>query len=90
MIDAISKLVESGAISEDVQKSIQEAWDSKIKENNLSEVKLVNKTKIEDELQKGKVSILMLTQVDYRTGELYDLKKINNIEFSSFLMNQCF
>ena len=32
MIDAISKLVESGAISEDVQKSIQEAWDSKIKE----------------------------------------------------------
>ena len=33
MIDAISKLVESGAISEDVQKSIQEAWDSKIKEN---------------------------------------------------------
>ena len=29
----ISKLVETGAISEDVQKSIQEAWDSKIKEN---------------------------------------------------------
>jgi len=29
----ISKLVESGAISEDVQKSIEEAWDSKIKEN---------------------------------------------------------
>ena len=33
MIDAISKLVESGAISEDTQKAIQEAWDSKIKEN---------------------------------------------------------
>ena len=33
MIDAISKLVESGAISEDVQKGIQEAWDSKVKEN---------------------------------------------------------
>lgn len=33
MIDAISKLVESGAISEDVKNSIQEAWDSKIKEN---------------------------------------------------------
>ena len=33
MIDAISKLVESGAISEDVQKSIQDAWESKIKEN---------------------------------------------------------
>ena len=32
MIDAISKLVESGAISEDVQKGI-EAWDLKIKEN---------------------------------------------------------
>jgi len=31
MIDAISKLVESGAISEDVQKGIQEAWDSKSK-----------------------------------------------------------
>ena len=37
MIDAISKLVESGAISEDVQKSIQEAWDSKIKENKSQE-----------------------------------------------------
>ena len=33
MIDAISKLVESGAISEDVQKGIQEAWDLKIKVN---------------------------------------------------------
>ena len=33
MIDAISKLVESGAISEDVKNSIQEAWDNKIKEN---------------------------------------------------------
>ena len=33
MIDAISKLVESGAISEDVRNSIQEAWDNKIKEN---------------------------------------------------------
>ena len=33
MIDAISKLVESGAISEDVQKSISEAWDLKVKEN---------------------------------------------------------
>ena len=33
MIDAISKLVESGAISEDVQKSIEEAWTSKVKEN---------------------------------------------------------
>ena len=36
MIDAISKLVESGAISEDVQKSISEAWDSKVKENRES------------------------------------------------------
>ena len=33
MIDAISKLVESGAISEDTQKAIQDAWESKIKEN---------------------------------------------------------
>jgi len=33
MIDAISKLVESGAISEDVRNNIQEAWDNKIKEN---------------------------------------------------------
>ena len=33
MIDAISKLVESGAISEDTQKAISDAWESKIKEN---------------------------------------------------------
>ena len=61
-----------------LEKKIED-YQNILKEKNLSEVKLVNKTKIEDELQKGKVSILMLTQVDYRTGELYDLKKINNI-----------
>ena len=33
VFDIISKLVESGAISEDVQKSVSEAWDSKVKEN---------------------------------------------------------
>ena len=43
MFDAISKLVESGAISEDTQKSIQEAWDSKIKENRGSEERRVGK-----------------------------------------------
>ncbi len=36
MIDAISKLVESGAISEDTQKAITDAWDSKVKENRES------------------------------------------------------
>jgi hypothetical protein len=33
MFDAISKLVESGVIGEDTKRSIEEAWDSKIKEN---------------------------------------------------------
>jgi len=33
MFDAISKLVESGVISEDTKKGIEEAWESKIKEN---------------------------------------------------------
>lgn len=33
MFDAITKLVESGVIGEDTKKSIEEAWDSKIKEN---------------------------------------------------------
>ena len=33
MFDAISKLVESGVIGEDTQKTIQEAWDNKVKEN---------------------------------------------------------
>ena len=33
MFDAISKLVESGAIGEDTRLSIEEAWNSKIKEN---------------------------------------------------------
>jgi hypothetical protein len=33
MFDAISKLVESGVIGEETKKSIEEAWDSKIKEN---------------------------------------------------------
>ena len=33
MFDTISKLVESGVISEDTKKGIEEAWESKIKEN---------------------------------------------------------
>ena len=33
MIDAISKLVESGVISEDTRASIESAWESKVKEN---------------------------------------------------------
>ncbi len=33
MIDAISKLVESGVISEDTRASIETAWESKVKEN---------------------------------------------------------
>jgi hypothetical protein len=33
MFDAISKLVESGVIGEETQKTIQEAWNNKIKEN---------------------------------------------------------
>jgi len=33
MFDAISKLVESGVIGEDTKKSIEEAWESKVKEN---------------------------------------------------------
>ncbi|MFL2801318.1 MAG: kynureninase [Paracoccaceae bacterium] len=53
--------------------------NSYLKEKNLPEVRVVHKTKIEDELQRGDISILMLTHVDYRTGEIYNLKKINNI-----------
>ena len=33
MFDAIQKLVESGVIGEETQKSIQEAWENKVKEN---------------------------------------------------------
>ena len=33
MIDAISKLVESGVIGEETKVSIEEAWESKVKEN---------------------------------------------------------
>ena len=53
--------------------------NSYLKDKNLSKVRLVSKNNIVDELNKGKVSILMLTHVDYRTGELYDLKKISKI-----------
>ena len=53
--------------------------NSYLKDKNLSKVRLVSKNKIVDELNKGEVSILMLTHVDYRTGELYDLKKISKI-----------
>ena len=53
--------------------------NSLLKEKNLPPVKLVNKLDLEKEMIRGKISILMLTHVDYRTGELHDLKKINKI-----------
>tara|TARA_A100001011_G_C14247229_1_gene816141 strand:- start:298 stop:1497 length:1200 start_codon:yes stop_codon:yes gene_type:complete len=53
--------------------------NSYLKEIQLPPVRLVKKNKLEDELKKGNISILMLTHVDYRTGELHNLKKLNKI-----------
>ena len=33
MFDAISKLVESGVIGEETQRTSQEAWENKVKED---------------------------------------------------------
>ena len=54
MFDAISKLVESGVIGEDTKKSIEEAWDSKVKENQsklVMEIDYINKKTIRFQIE---------------------------------------
>ena len=50
----ISKLVESGAISEEVQANIQTAWDSKVKENQINSI-----SKIKSERNQEKVNRIL-------------------------------
>ena len=53
--------------------------NSILKQKNLPPVRLVNTDSLEDEIRKGDVSILMLTQVDYRTGYIHDIEKLTNL-----------
>ena len=53
--------------------------NSILKQKNLPPVRLVNTDSLEDEIRKGDVSILMLTQVDYRTGYVHDIQKLTNL-----------
>ena len=53
--------------------------NSILKQKNLPPVRLVNTDSLEDEIRKGDVSILMLTQVDYRTGYVHDIEKLTNL-----------
>ena len=53
--------------------------NSLLKQKNLPPVRLVKPEAIEKELIKGDVSILMLTQVDYRTGRVHDIAKLTDI-----------
>ena len=53
--------------------------NSILKQKNLPPVRLVNTDSLEDEIKKGDVSILMLTQVDYRTGYVHDIEKLTNL-----------
>ena len=53
--------------------------NSILKQKNLPPVRLVNTDSLEDEIRKGDVSILMLTQVDYRTGYVHNIEKLTNL-----------
>jgi len=53
--------------------------NSILKQKNLPPVRLVNTDSLEHEIRKGDVSILMLTQVDYRTGYVHDIEKLTNL-----------
>ena len=53
--------------------------NSILKQKNLPPVRLVNTDSLEHEIRKGDISILMLTQVDYRTGYVHDIEKLTNL-----------
>ena len=53
--------------------------NSLLKQKNLPAVRLVKPDSIATEIKKGDVSILMLTQVDYRTGHVHDIVKLTDI-----------
>ncbi|MDG2355798.1 MAG: kynureninase [Paracoccaceae bacterium] len=53
--------------------------NSLLKQKDLPPVRLVNTDNLEGEIRKGDVSILMLTQVDYRTGYVHDITKLTNL-----------
>ena len=50
--------------------------NSLLKQKNMPPVRLVKTEMLESEIQKGGISILMLTQVDYRTGYAHDMSKL--------------
>ena len=52
--------------------------NSFLKDKNLP-MRIVKRNKIKEELKNKNVSILMLTHVDYRNGEIYDLNKLSKI-----------
>ena len=53
--------------------------NSLLKQKNLAPVRLVKTDRLEKEIKKGDVSVLLLTQVDYRTGHVHDMAKITNL-----------
>ena len=54
MFDAISKLVESGVIGEETQKTIQEAGENKVKENKEKRRKEESRVKHEKKEKRRK------------------------------------
>ena len=53
--------------------------NSLLKQKNLAPVRLVKTNRLESEIKKGDVSVLLLTQVDYRTGHVHDITKLTNL-----------
>ena len=53
--------------------------NSLLKQKNMSPVRLVKTDELESEIQKGDVSVLMLTQVDYRTGSVHNMSKLTSL-----------
>ena len=53
--------------------------NSLLKQKNMPPVRLVKTNELESEIQKGDVSVLMLTQVDYRTGSVHNMSKLTSL-----------
>ena len=53
--------------------------NSLLEQKNMPPVRLVKTDELESEIQKGDVSVLMLTQVDYRTGSVHNMSKLTSL-----------
>ena len=81
LASALQLAPKSGAVLSDEGNFPSDIYvaNSLLKQKNLPPVRLVKSDSLESEIKKGDISILMLTQVDYRTGYVHDMTRLTNL-----------